>query len=176
MIPGMRRTLTWLVTLPFAAASVLLGHALAYRLTGTPAGDVHGYLAHAPQVVLILASVALLGLAADTRARRQSPIPLAALAVVAFAAQEHLERLAHTGHIPFLLTSPVFWLGILLQAPLAAAVWVVSRRLSADLAARTPAGAPRLARLPLVLAPLGPAPAVPVHGVSRRGRAPPAIS
>ena len=31
----MRRTLTWLVTLPFAAASVLIGHAIAYRITGT---------------------------------------------------------------------------------------------------------------------------------------------
>ena len=103
----MRRTFTWLVTLPFAAASVLVGHALAYRLTGTPLGNVHGYLEHVPQVVFILVSVAVLGLAADTRARRRSPLPLAALAVVSFAVQEHLERLAHTGHVPFLLASPV---------------------------------------------------------------------
>ena len=70
---------------------------VAYRVTGTPADDLHGYLAHAPQVVLILATLALLGLAADARARRSSPLPLALLAIGAFVAQEHLERLIHTG-------------------------------------------------------------------------------
>lgn len=172
----MRRSLTWLVTLPFAAASVLLGHALAYRLTGTPMGNVHGYLEHVPQVVFILASVAVLGLAADTRARRRSPLPLAALAVVSFALQEHLERLAHTGHMPFLLVSPVFWVGILLQLPLAVAIWFVSRRLSEDIAARMPTRLPRLARLPLRLAPPTSAPVVAVRSVPRRGRSPPPLS
>ena len=172
----MRRSLTWLVTLPFAAASVLLGHALAYRLTGTPLGNVHGYLEHVPQVVFILVSVALLGLAADTRARRQSPLPLAALAAVSFAVQEHLERLAHTGHVPFLLASPVFWLGIVLQAPLAIVIWRVSRRVSEDLAGRVPTRLPRLARLPLLLAPPAPAPVVVRRGVPRRGRGPPPLS
>jgi hypothetical protein len=172
----MRRLLTWLVTLPFAAASVLLGHALAYRVTGTPMGDVHGYLEHAPQLVLILASVALLGLAADARARRHSPVPLAALAVVAFVTQEHVERLVHTGHLPFLLTSPVLWLGVVLQAPLAAAVWIVSRRLAEDIAAPVRAGAPRLARLPLALVAAGPAPAVPLRATAGRGRGPPLLS
>ena len=172
----MRRSLTWLVTLPFAAASVLLGHALAYRLTGAPLGNVHGYLEHVPQIVFILVSVALLGLAADTRARRQSPLPLAALAAVSFAVQEHLERLAHTGHIPFLLASPTFWLGIVLQAPLAIVIWLVSRRVSEDLAARVPTRLPRLARLPLLLAPPAPAPIVARRTVPRRGRGPPPLS
>ena len=111
----MRRTLTWLVTLPFAAASVVLGHAIAYDVTGTPTGGMHDYLAHAPQVVCILASLAVLGLAADSRARRHSPVPLAVLGIGAFVAQEHLERLIHTGHVPFLFASPVMWLGIALQ-------------------------------------------------------------
>ena len=119
----MRRTLTWLVAMPFAAASVLVGHAIAYRALGMPVDDLHGYLAHAPQVVLILATLALVGLAADARARRSSPVPVASLAVVAFVAQEHLERLIHTGHVPFLLASPVLWLGIALQLPVAFAVW-----------------------------------------------------
>jgi hypothetical protein len=172
----MRRTFTWLVTLPFAAASVLVGHALAYRLTGTPMGNVHGYLEHVPQVVFILVSVALLGLAADSRARRQSPLPLAGLAVVSFAVQEHLERLAHTGHVPFLLLSPVFWLGIALQAPLAVVIWLVSRRVSADIAARVPVRLPRLGRLPIVLAEPAPAPLVARRSAARRGRAPPHLS
>src|SRR4051795_23751 len=103
----MRRTLTWLVTLPFAAASVVIGHAIAYGVTGTPTGGMHDYLAHAPQVVFILASLAVLGLAADGRPRRHSPLPLAFLAIDAFVAQEHIERLVHTGHLPFLIASPV---------------------------------------------------------------------
>ena len=122
---------------------------------GTPLGDLHGYLAHAPQIVLILASLALLGLAADARARRRSPVPLASLGVVAFVAQEHLERLVHTGHVPFLLTSPVLWLGIALQVPLAVAVWLVARRLAEDIAAPVRAGCPaasRRLRFPLVAA------------------------
>jgi hypothetical protein len=172
----MRRTLIWLLTLPFAAVSVLLGHALAYRLTGTPVGDVHGYLEHAPQVVLILVSVALLGLAADTRARRHSPLPVAALAVVSFVVQEHLERLVHTGHLPFLLASPVLWLGIVLQVPLAAAVWLVSRDLSEDIAAPARRAVPRLAGLPLTFAPAVPRPVALITAVARRGRGPPAAS
>lgn len=176
MIPAMRRTLTWLATLPFAAASVLTGHMLAYRLTGTPTGNVHGYLDHVPQVVFILLSVALLGLAADTRARRRSPLPLAALAVVSFTIQEHLERLAHTGHVPFLLASPVFWIGILLQAPLAIAIWVVSRRLSEDIASRIPLRGPRLSRLPLLLPTAAPAPVVVQRTRAHRGRGPPSAS
>jgi uncharacterized membrane protein len=150
----MRRTLTWLVTLPFAAASVVLGHAIAYGVTGTPTGGMHDYLAHAPQVVFILASLAVLGLAADARARRHSTVPLAALGVGAFVAQEHLEQLIHTGHVPFLFASPVLWLGIALQLPLAAVIWLVARRLAEDIAAPTRRPARHVPRLVQVLAPL----------------------
>ena len=167
----MRRTLTWLVTLPFAAASVVLGHAIAYGVTGTPTGGMHDYLAHAPQVVFILASLAVVGLAADVRARRHSPVPLAALGIGAFVAQEHLERLIHTGHVPFLFASPVLWLGIALQLPLATVIWLVARRLAEDIAApaRRPARqVPRLVQLlaPLVLPPVASAPvgACPARG------------
>ena len=138
----MRRSLIWLTLLPFAAASVLVGHIVAYSVTGTPAGDVHGYLSHAPQIVLILGTLALLGIATDARARRSSPVPLATTAIVAFVVQEHLERLIHTGHVPFLLASPVLWLGAALQLPLALAVWAVARRLGDELAAAPRRGAP----------------------------------
>src|SRR6478735_230186 len=97
----MRRTLIWLVTLPFAAASVVLG------------------------------------LATDARARRHSPLPLATLGIGAFVAQEHVERLIHTGHVPFLFASPVLWVGIALQLPLAAVIWLVARRLAEDISAPT---------------------------------------
>ena len=169
----MRRTLTWLVTLPLAAASVLLGHALAYRITGAPLGTVHGYLEHVPQVVFILASVAVLGLAADTRARRRSPLPLATVGVAAFVVQEHLERFAHTGHVPFLLASPVFWLGIVLQLPLAVAVWLLARGLAEELAAPRARASARLARVPVVPAPVPAVARSRVAAGDRRSRGPP---
>ena len=167
----MRRTLTWLVTLPFAAASVVLGHAIAYGVTGTQTGGMHDYLAHAPQVVFILASLAVLGLAADVRARRHSPVPLAALGVGAFVAQEHLERLIHTGHVPFLFASPVLWLGIALQLPLAAVIWLVARRLAEDIAAPARRPARQVPRLVQLLAPrvLPPVASAPVGACPARG-------
>ena len=172
----MRRTLIWLVTLPFAAASVVLGHALAYGVTGTPTGGMHDYLSHAPQVVLILASLAVLGLAADTRARRHSPLPLAALGVGAFMAQEHLERLIHTGHVPFLFASPVLWVGIALQLPLAAAIWFLARRLAEDIATPLCSVARRIPRLVQLLAPLVLAPLTATPGAAQPARGPPATS
>lgn len=169
-----RRTLTWLMLLPFAAASVLTGHAIAYRAVGMRAGDLHSYLAHAPQIVLILATVALLGLAADSRARRTSPVPLASLAIVAFVVQEHLERLIHTGQIPFLLTSPVLWLGIVLQIPLAVVVWIVARRVADDIAAPRRRGVPRVARFAQFLTGTARQPAGSVSALAPLGRGPPA--
>jgi hypothetical protein len=169
----MRRTLTWLVTLPFAAASVLLGHALAYRLTGAPGDDVHGYLEHAPQVVIVLASAAVVGLALDTRARRRSPAPLATIGVVAFVLQEHLERFVHTGHVPFLLTSPALWLGIVLQLPLACVIWLAARQVAADIAVTVRRAGRALARIPLVPAPPPRVAPVPVRARSVRTRGPP---
>jgi hypothetical protein len=168
-----RRTLTWLLTLPFAAASVLLGHAIAYRVLGLPADDLHGYLAHAPQLVLILATLALLGLAADSRARRHSPVPLASLAIGSFVAQEHLERLIHTGQVTFLLTSPVLWLGIALQLPLAVVVWIVARRLAEDIAAPVRRTIPRIARFTLPLTAMVGQPVASAPAAAHPGRGPP---
>ena len=172
----MRRTLTWLVTLPFAAASVLIGHAIAYRVTGTPTGGMHDYLAHAPQIVFILASLAVLGLAADTRARRHSPLPLAVLGIGAFIAQEHLERLIHTGHVPFLFASPVMWLGIALQLPLAVTIWFVARRLAENIATPVRRVARRVPRLAQLLPPLVLPPVASASGAPFTARGPPATS
>jgi hypothetical protein len=172
----MRRPLTWLVTLPFAAASVVLGHAIAYGVTGTPTGGMHDYLAHAPQDVFILASLAVLGLAADARARRHSPVPLATLGIGAFVAQEHLERLIHTGHVPFLVASPVLWLGIALQLPLAAVIWLVACRVAEDIAAPTRRPASRVPRLLLLLAPLVPPLVASAPAATCPARGPPVAS
>jgi len=172
----MRRTLTWVVTLPFAAASVLIGHRIAYAVTGTPTGGMHDYLAHAPQVVFILASLAVLGLAADARARSHSAVPLASLGVGAFVAQEHLERLIHTGHVPFLFASPVMWVGILLQLPLAVAVWFVARRLAEDIATPVRRTARRLPRLVQVVSTLILPRVAAAPGAACPPRGPPALS
>lgn len=124
----MDRLRAWLVVAPLVAAGTLVTHAVAYRLTGTPAGSTHAYLEHAPQTVLLamVLAIALAGLGA----RLQAPPAwsLAALAPLVFLAQEHLERLVHTGHVPWLLTSPAVVLGLLLQVPVALVVWVVARR------------------------------------------------
>jgi hypothetical protein len=168
-----RRALTWLVTLPFAAASVLIGHAIAYRAVGMPADSLHGYLEHAPQLVFILATIALVGLAGDSRARRRSPVPLSSLGIVAFVAQEHLERLIHTGHLPFLLTSPVLWVGIVLQIPLAAALWVVACRLAEDIAAPLLRTLARVGRFALPLTALVGQPVVGCVVATHPGRGPP---
>jgi hypothetical protein len=143
----------WLAVSPIVAAGVLLAHALAYRLTGTPTGSLHAYLDHAPQVLLVVVLVGLLVAALASRASSLAawPFPVAALAT--FAVQEHVERLAHTGELPWLLGSPVFLAGLLLQLPVALVVWAVARWLLGALA-EIRVSAPRLPRLLLpVLAP-----------------------
>jgi hypothetical protein len=121
------RTRVWLVVSPVLVGGVLVAHALAYRLTGTPTEPFHSYLEHVPQILLLttLAGLALGGLVP----RLQAP-PVAAFPVVAlttFAAQEHLERLVHGAGVPFLLTTPAFLVGLVLQIPFALATWVVAR-------------------------------------------------
>jgi hypothetical protein len=117
-----RRVLAWVLVTPVAAAGVLATHELAYGLTRSPLGHTHDYLAHVPQVVVVVASLALLGLGLQDRSlSRLSPWWVAPLAPVGFTCQEHLERLVHTGEVPFLLTSPTFLLGLALQAPVAIA-------------------------------------------------------
>lgn len=129
----MDRTRTWLAVLPLVVGGMLLSHQLAYRLTGTPGGSLHDYLEHAPQI-LVVAALAGLGLAGlSTRLRRPSAWPFAVAALVAFAVQEHLERAFHTGDAPWLLTSPVFLVGLLLQVPVALLAWGLARRILAAL-------------------------------------------
>ena len=124
-----RRALAWILVTPVAAAGVLATHALAYRLTGVRPGPVHEYLAHVPQVVFVLASLALLGLALQDRSlSRFSAWWVAPLAPVGFTCQEHVERLVHTGELPWLLTSPTFLLGLALQVPVALVCVALVRR------------------------------------------------
>ena len=129
-----RRVVAWFLVTPVAAAGILAGHALAYRLTGTGAGSVHAYLAHAPQVAAILATVGLLGLAVQQRSPgRRSLGAFALVAPLGFACQEHVERLVHTGELPWLLTTPAFLVGLVVQVPIALACVVLARRVAGTL-------------------------------------------
>ena len=164
----------WLAVSPLITAGVLVAHALAYRLTGTGAGPLHAYLDHSPQLLLVLAvaGLALGALAARLRSPAAWPFPVAALAT--FAVQEHVERLAHTGEVPWLLDSRVFLVGLLLQLPVAVLVWALARRLLGALA-EPRVGRPRLPRI-LLLISLPRALLVPaVAAASPRGRSPPLL-
>lgn len=167
----MRRALAWSLILPFAGASILLGHGAAYTLTGVPAGTLHDYLAHVPQIVAVLLALGLLGLAYDARVRSLPVARVAMLAAAGFVAQEHLERFVHTGTAPFLLTSSTFWIGLALQLPFAALVWFLARRVAVALVTTRRRRPPRLA---LVASCLAPEPslarvAVPAGAISCRG-------
>jgi hypothetical protein len=140
----------WFAVSPIVAAGVLSGHLLAYRLTGTRAESVHGYLDHAPQVLLILAVLASALALASGRLRAPAVWQFPAAGAGCFVVQEHVERLAHSGELPWLLTSPAFVLGVLLQLPVAIVVWMLARRLLRALP-ETAVRRRRLPRLPHLL-------------------------
>jgi cytochrome bd-type quinol oxidase subunit 2 len=123
------RPLVWLAVAPFGAGGVLVAHALAYRLTSTPGGAAHDYLEHAPQVLALLALAALALTAVAGKAVRPSVWPFPLAGVAAFVLQEHLERLVHGGHFPWLLTTPAFLVGLALQVPVALLAALLARRL-----------------------------------------------
>jgi hypothetical protein len=115
-----RRMLAWALVTPVAAVGILAAHALAYALTGEEPGALHAYLAHGPQVVGVLATIGLVGLALQERdLGRGSVVGFALVAPLGFACQEHVERLVHTGELPWLLTTPTFVVGLALQVPVA---------------------------------------------------------
>jgi hypothetical protein len=122
-----RRTLLAIVGLPVVASGTFAAHAVAYGLLGAPGEGVHGYLGHLPQLLALLTLPALLAAAVAGRSRSPRAWPFAVAALSAFVAQEHLERLAHTGQVPFLLDRPVFVLGLALQIPFALAAWLGAR-------------------------------------------------
>lgn len=128
-----RRMLAWALVTPVAAAGILLAHAVAYRLTGTGTGPAHAYLDHVPQVVAVLASLGLVGLAVQQRSARPPRWAFGVLTPLGFTCQEHVEQLLHTGELPLLLTTPTFLLGLLLQIPAAGLCVLVARRVAGTL-------------------------------------------
>jgi hypothetical protein len=178
MIQPVDRVRVWLAVSPFVAAGVVVSHTLAYSLTGTPAGPVHGYLGHAPQLlfVLAIAGLALGGIESfrlgPARLRLPGAWPFPAAALATFVVQEHLERYVHTGQLPVLLGSRAFVVGLLLQLPFALAAWALARRLLRALR-QAPARPPCVPRylLGVVQGPGGPVRALAV--LAPRGRGPP---
>lgn len=168
------RALTWGLTLPLAGAGVLLGHELTYRLVGgSAASGFHGYLAHAPQLVAILLTIGLLGLAVEQRTLRVGSNRFLLLGAAVFVAQEHVERLVHTGSLPFLLTDRAFLLGLVIQLPIGLACLAVARVVTRALHAP---GIRRVHAWTRYRVELGTGPTVPPLGaaaVAARGRGPP---
>ena len=155
----MSRTPLWPISLALAAAGLLAGHDLAYRLTGSDGLSLHGYLAHAPQLVVVLALPAALLAAAGTRRRAPRPAAFALLGSASFVAMEHLERLGQGG-LPWLLTTPTFLVGLVLQLPFALAAWWIARLLLR----LEPATRRRPPRVVVMWAPLAAPACVPVSG------------
>jgi hypothetical protein len=118
----------WSLVLSLSAAGTLAAHDVAYRLAGAAPDDLHGYLAHAPQILLALVLPAALVAVSATRG---SPRPwlFGLLGASGFTLLEYAERLAH-GETPWLLfTTPLYLLGLALQLPFALAAWWLARAL-----------------------------------------------
>jgi hypothetical protein len=170
----MARTRVWLAVSPLVLGGVLAAHALAYRLTGTPAEPLHGYLEHAPQLLALLALAALAGAGMTGRLGLPQPWTFPLVAVATYVGQEHVERLVHTGRVPWLLTAPAFLVGLLLQLPVALVVWLLARRLL-DALAELPLRRPALPRLLLATAMPATGAPRPAPAAAHRGRAPPLL-
>ena len=192
--PTVRHGLAWLLTLVLAAAGTLLGHVLAYRLTGQPAGD-------GPRLPRSRAAAA----ARSSRRSRACPLaftrgaksppawPFPFLARLLHSwLQEHLEQLVHTGELPWLLTSRASSSAWCCSCPLALAAWALARRLlraldasprrvrllgAVSLAVALPAVVRRLDRAPVPRAARGPParPPAPLTSRARDGRGRPRL-
>jgi hypothetical protein len=169
------RTRAWFVVSPVVAAGVLVSHALAYRITGTPTDRFHAYLEHAPQVLLVLTLTAIV--IGGFGRRREAPaayvFPL--VAVSTFVLQEHIERLVHGGSFPILLTTPAFVVGLLLQIPTALIAWGLARWLLAAVGERPARHIAVRACFDLLIRPLAASLCDSLESPAARGRGPPPL-
>lgn len=178
-----------LVAAPLMAVGCLAAHSLGYRLASAGGDEgVHGYLGAAPLLLAIgvaLVAVGLVGRALAVSRGEPGARPsvlAAALPPVAFALQEHLERVFHDhgGSALGTAAEPAFLVGLALQLPFALAALALARgllraasavgRAIARRRSRTRAAAlPCLGRSHLVLA------SAPASGIPL-GRSPPRIA
>jgi hypothetical protein len=143
----MRGLGAWLLTLPLVGTGLFLAHELSYRAAEPHAHDReallertgHGYLEYFPVAVALGASLLLVGAALiaarafrGAASARVCSWPFAVVPALAFAAQEHAERLVHVGEVSLASAlEPNFVLGLLLQAPFGLAAFLVARALLA---------------------------------------------
>jgi hypothetical protein len=134
-----RRALSWLVVLPLAVGGSQLAHAEAYRLVYADPherahvldGSGHAYFSYAPAAFALALAVLLCGLAGWlAHARRGRSIalatwPFAAVPLLTFLVQEHVER----GTLAGVLAEPTTLVGLLLQLPFALLAFAVARLL-----------------------------------------------
>jgi hypothetical protein len=145
-----RRANSWLLLLPLLTAGSLLAHGLAYRLVQPDPGaraallerTGHAYLGAVPFLLGALGALLAAGLlAAGLRALRGAAAapaawPLALVPPVAFALQEHLERLAAGSSFPLhLAASGTFLVGLALQLPFGLLAVLLARLLERAAAA-----------------------------------------
>jgi hypothetical protein len=146
----MRHRLTWLSTAPLMLAGLLAAHALGYRLAiSDPHARAdalghsgHSYLSYMPLALAVCVAVLVAGLALQALSafrgepRRPATSPLIVfLSPSAFMAQEFVERLLHTGQVPWtIVIQPAFLIGLALQLPFALAALLLAWAL--DSAAR----------------------------------------
>jgi hypothetical protein len=130
----------WLVAFPVVLAGCLAAHTLAYVLAEPNAhhrhdllaASGHGYLDGLPIFLAGALGVVLAGAlwhaVRGRKGSRPSPWVFAGLPALAFALQEHAERLVHTGAVPLAaVLEPTFLAGLLLQIPFALLAWVLTR-------------------------------------------------
>ena len=141
---GSRALIAWGSTLVLAVAGSQIGHALAYRLV-TPdhhdraqllAETGHHYLGYWRLVLALGIGVLVAVVVAEAHAARRrsgAHAPawrFAVVGLVAFVAQEHLERLAHDGVFPWTAACErTFLVGLVLQLPFALAAYLAARLL-----------------------------------------------
>lgn len=139
----MRRRLLLSILLagPPTLAGSFAAHQLGYALAGTHANERqrvlaeagHGYLQHAPILLLALASVlaiaGLLAVAGEARERPRARVaawPVLLIAPAAFVLQEVFERLAYEQPVFDTLAQPAVLWGLALQLPFAVLAWLVA--------------------------------------------------
>ena len=142
----------WLLVVPLAALGMLGGHELAYAITRTPRGPVHDYLAHLPQVALVLLLLSVIGALFVRGSGTAALWPFPVVALAGFVVQEHGERLEHAGALPFLLDEPFFVVGLIVQCLVALVAWFVARLLLDSLSAGAPSSLRHLISSTVVIA------------------------
>jgi hypothetical protein len=142
-----RRRIAWLLSLALMAVGGLLAHLLAYRFVAPHPhargrmmeSTGHAYLDHLPFCLAVCGAVMGFALLACIVGRLRGGRPLhapiwlfALVPLVGFTVQEHLERLLHSGTLPYLaVLEPTFAVGMLLQLPFALAAFLAARALLA---------------------------------------------